>query len=115
MNRFKNGWFTLFKFSEKVGENPKYHQELVDFTANNKIEMPDYLDPVIIFTARKNEGEVTQRSERNKPPAKKVNLTIGIEDNDADGAPKRQEETKEVKDILAPSMQLTLSQKPQEG
>lgn len=51
--------------------------------------MPDYLDPVIIFTARKNEGEVTQRSERNKLPAKKVNLTIGIEDNDAEGAPKR--------------------------
>lgn len=38
MNRFKNGWFTLYKFSEKVAENPKYHQELVDFTSTNKIE-----------------------------------------------------------------------------
>lgn len=32
MNRFKNGWFTLFKFSEKVGENKKYHDELVEFS-----------------------------------------------------------------------------------
>lgn len=112
MNRFKNGWFTLFKFSEKVGENPKYHQELIEFTVNNKIEIPDYLDPVIIFTARKNEGEVTQRSERNKPLAKKVNLTIGIEDSDANGAPKRQEENKEVKEILAPLTGITLPKKP---
>jgi len=64
MNRFKNGWFTLFKFSEKVGENKKYHDELVEFSKNNKIDKPDYLDPVIIFTARKLDGEVTQRSER---------------------------------------------------
>ena len=112
MNRFKNGWFTLYKFSEKVGENLKYHQELIEFTANNKIEQPDYLDPVIIFTARKNEGEVSQRSQRSKPQPKRVNLTIGIEDGDADGAPKMKEETKDVKEILAPTLEIALQKKP---
>lgn len=58
---------------------------------------------------------MSQRSQRSKPQLKKVNLTIGIEDNDADGAPKRQEETKDVKEILAPQLELNLPKKSQEN
>ena len=38
MNRFKNGWFTLYKFAEKVATNPKLHDELVEFSKNNHLE-----------------------------------------------------------------------------
>ena len=59
MNRFKNGWFTLYKFAERVQQNPKLHDELVEFNKNNKLEQPDYMDPVIIFSARKLDGDIS--------------------------------------------------------
>lgn len=109
MNRFKNGWFTLFKFTENVAENSKYHQELVEFTASNKIDQPKYEDPVIIFTARKPDSEITQRSERKQAPARKVNLTIGIDDNDAEGGPSKQKDP--LDEILAPVLELNSPKK----
>ena len=119
MNRFKNGWFTLYKFTEKVAEDRKYHDELVEFSKSNTIDQPEYLDPVIIFTARRNEGEVTQRSEQRKPKvsARKVNLTIGIDDNDAEGGPSKREEPKadSIEALLAPVLEVALPAKKVEN
>ena len=39
-NRFKNGWFTLHKFTEKVIDKPELMDELREFSQNNKIEKP---------------------------------------------------------------------------
>lgn len=39
-NRFKNGWFTLYKFVEKVKENPSLKLEMQEF-AKVKIEKPE--------------------------------------------------------------------------
>ena len=38
-NRFKNGWFTLFKFTEKVRDNPALKEEMQEFV-KVKIEKP---------------------------------------------------------------------------
>ena len=38
-NRFKNGWFTLYKFVEQVKENPALKAEMQEFS-KVKIEKP---------------------------------------------------------------------------
>ena len=49
MDRFKNGWFTLLKFTDQVEKKPEILDELKEFSKNNKIEMPEWTPPVIVF------------------------------------------------------------------
>jgi len=40
-NRFKSGWFTLLKFMKEVRTNDKLRDELIKFSAENKLVKPD--------------------------------------------------------------------------
>lgn len=68
------------------------------------------MDPVIIFSARKLDGDISQRSIKPAKvlPQKIRALTIGIDDNDADDHPLKKEGLKIVEQKKAPVLAPTL-------
>ena len=88
-NRFKNGWFTLLRFTNEVNKKVEYLDELKDWVKNNKIQKPDWVEPVIIFDKEKLEGK---KPKRRNSGVRKMNLVIGIDDEDG------KQKKKEAKD-----------------
>ena len=78
-NRFKNGWFTLLRFTNEVNKKAQFLDELKSWVASNKIEKPDWVEPVIIFDKEKHE---VKKPRRRNSGVRKMNLVIGIEDED---------------------------------
>ena len=78
-NRFKNGWFTLLRFTNEVNKKLEYLDELKDWVKNNKIQKPDWVEPVIVFDKEKLEGK---KPKRRNSGVRKMNLVIGIDDED---------------------------------
>ena len=49
-NRFKNGWFTLLKFTEQVEKKPALLEELQKFSNENTIQPDEWTEPAVIFS-----------------------------------------------------------------
>ena len=53
--------------------------ELKDWAKNNKIEKPDWVEPVIVFDKEKLESK---KPKRRNSGVRKMNLVIGIDDEE---------------------------------
>ena len=97
-NRFKNGWFTLLRFTNEVNKKAKHLEDLKAWTEENRIEKPEWVQPVIIFDKEKHEEKQPRR--RRNSGVRKMNLVIGIDDEDGKEKKKEQrEQAPQVKEL----------------
>ena len=81
-NRFKNGWFTLLKFTDQVLKKPELLDELKKFSSENTIEPDEWTEPVVVFNKPHQQAPSSQKQARSKPRFK-PQLNIGVDDDDA--------------------------------
>jgi len=79
-NRFKQGWFTLLKFTEEVKTKPHVMDEMRDF-GQVKLDKPE----VRVF------HKVVVDKPKVKKVFKKLNLKIGASDDDVAIPPTKQQ------------------------
>ena len=70
----------MLRFTEKVNQKPAVLDELKQWVAENKMEKPEWVEPVIIFDKEKLQTGKRKRS-RPRSGVRKMNLVIGVEDD----------------------------------